>query len=138
VEALVNGFEELFVPDLLMPEQFFDRMRRKFAGFEGERKMLLEILVDAIECWQGVAVGGIVSDGYFEGVRQRLYREAEFWIFGNYGNPPHFSFTQACEWLGLDPDFIRRGLLEWKSRRRPATVSCQKRAEQTRPRRKPR
>jgi hypothetical protein len=74
--------------------------------------MLQEILIDAIECWQSVSPIGVMDEEYVASLRERLYREANFWIFGDYSNPPFFSFTQVCECLGLNPDFIRRLLLE--------------------------
>jgi hypothetical protein len=80
---------------------------------EAERRMLLEVLADAIECWQFASTSG-VTDGTYITMRERLYREADFWIFGEYDNSPFFSFTQVCHCLELDPDFIRRRLLEWR------------------------
>jgi hypothetical protein len=85
---------------------------------EPERKLLGAILQDAIECWQALAPHPIAI--YLEnartpmGKRQRNYREAHFWFFGDYDNAPYFSFTTVCDGLGLDPEFIRRCLLEWK------------------------
>jgi hypothetical protein len=81
---------------------------------EPERRMLREMLLDAIECWQSVSASSLMSEDFVSGSRDRLYREAHFWIFEEYDNSPFFSFTQVCECLELDPDFIRRGLLEWR------------------------
>jgi hypothetical protein len=81
--------------------------------FEAERRLLQEVLADAIECWQARAAWTVI-DGHYAGGRQRLCRQAEFWIFGEYDNTPFFSFTKICDCLGLDADFIRRRLLEWK------------------------
>lgn len=116
-EALTSELGKLFVPELLTPEQFFDTLRNEFHDCEGERRMLLEMLMDAIECWQRTAAIGIRGGGYFISMREKLHREAEYWIFGNYINAPYFSFAGTCESLGLDPDFLRRGLLAWRRRR---------------------
>lgn len=85
---------------------------------EGHRLMLWGILTDAVHCWQRITTCGFRmsanANGYIT-TSERLYREADFWIFGEYDNGPFFSFTQVCHCLGLDPDFIRRRLLEWRS-----------------------
>jgi hypothetical protein len=107
--------DRLGASDQVTPEQFFDQLRRS-TNFEAERRMLLEILLDAIECWQSVSVNGISGENYVTSRRERLYREANVWIFGQYHNAPFFSFTQTCDCLGLNPDFIRRRLMEWRRR----------------------
>ncbi len=86
---------------------------------EAERQLLQEILMDAIECWQAALPFHSMGDEYATGLRERLHREANFWIFGEYRNAPFFSFTQVCECLGLDPEFVRRRLLEWKRKHSP-------------------
>jgi hypothetical protein len=93
-----------------------------------ERKLLEAILTDAIECWQLLALHPIASR--FENVRspigkrQRNYRDAHFWFFGDYDNAPYFSFTKICDCLGLDPDFIRRRLLEWRRKELQRLEAC--------------
>ena len=81
-------------------------------ALDAERQMLLEMLADAIRCWQGTVTIGLKNGEYYFTSRQRLAAEAGFWIFGAYDNRPWFSFAQVCHWLELDPDFIRRKLLE--------------------------
>jgi hypothetical protein len=85
---------------------------------EPERKLLEAILQDAIECWQRCA---LIADKWAVspsftcfGQRQREYIDADPWLFGEYDNYPLFSFTKICDCLGIDPEFIRRRLLEWK------------------------
>jgi hypothetical protein len=97
----------------LNDSQNFDRSNL-CADSEPERRLLREMLLDAIECWQSVSAGGLMSEDCVTGSRDRLYREAHIWIFGEYDNSPFFSFAQVCECLGLDPDFIRRGLSDWR------------------------
>ena len=87
---------------------------------EPERKLLEAILQDAIECWQRcalVAHNWRLSIHNPMGRRQRDYREADFWLFGDYDNEPYFSFAKICDCLGLVPDDIRRRLLEWKQKK---------------------
>ena len=49
------GVEEkmgsLFQPDTLVPAQFFDNVRRK-ANSEPEKKLMLMILEEAVDCFQ--------------------------------------------------------------------------------------
>jgi hypothetical protein len=93
---------------------------------EPERKLLEAILQDAIECWQACAVVARVwrVSGYSSmGKRQREYFEADQWFFGEYDNAPLFSFQKICDCLGLDADFIRRRLLEWRERQNPVPAS---------------
>ena len=87
---------------------------------EPERKLLGAILQDAIECWQACAVVAPVwrVSGYSQlGKRQKNYYEADFWFFEEYDNAPYFSFQKICDHLGLEPDFIRRRLLDWRGTR---------------------
>jgi hypothetical protein len=43
---------------------------------------------------------------------QRLAREAEAWVFSDSLDWP-FSFLNICAALGIDPDYLRRGLRRW-------------------------
>src|SRR6516225_267558 len=90
-------------------------MTREYEDFEAEINLLEEILLDAINCWQEGAGIGALDRSYLTS-RERLYREAEFWIFGEYENSPFLSFDVVCINLGLDADFIRRRLQEWRRR----------------------
>jgi len=121
-DNLTSEFENVFAPDLLTPEQFFDRFY-KCANLEAERRMLQEMLLDAIECWQSISGVGVTGGNSVINLRERLYQEADFWIFGEYDNSPFFSFTQTCDSLGLNPDFVRRRLLEGRRESRRAAKS---------------
>jgi hypothetical protein len=105
-------FDDVVASDLVS-SGLFDTLH-KFANLEGEKRMMQEVLIDAIECWQSVAAIGLIDENCVTSTRERLYREAHFWIFGDYNNTPFFSFTQICDGLGLNPDFIRRRLVEWR------------------------
>jgi hypothetical protein len=106
------------IEDVLAPSESGSKLISppvELTSFDGERRMMQEVLKDAIECWKVSLQIRLTSDNYVTGLRERLYREAHFWIFGNYDNSPFFSFTQICECLKLDPDFVRRCLLDWRS-----------------------
>jgi hypothetical protein len=43
----------------------------------------------------------------------KRFAEAEAWILET-DSEWIFSFINCCEVLGIDPDYLRRGLLPWK------------------------
>ena len=51
-----DGLVGIFEPSILVPAQFFAGLRHK-APAEGERRLMLAILEDAIECFQKTPVG---------------------------------------------------------------------------------
>ena len=49
-ETLDERLPALFEPDTLLPIQYFEAMRRKHL-LEGEKRLILSVLEDAIECF---------------------------------------------------------------------------------------
>jgi hypothetical protein len=99
----------LFQPDTLVPAQFFDRVR-KCRQFDGERRLILAVLEDAVDVYRKYA-------GAREPRGQQLFREAEAWIEDRDASWL-FSFQNICDVLDLDADYLRRGLHAWKERGR--------------------
>jgi hypothetical protein len=97
----------LFQPDTLLPEQYLDTYRRKLY-LEPEKKLMLALLEDGIACFQKYLFAR-------DGKGKALFREAEHWVTEN-GSDAVFSFECVCDSLGLDPDYLRRGLSAWKAR----------------------
>ena len=95
----------LFQPDTLLPEQYLDTFRRKL-HLEPEKKLMLAILEDAIACYQKY-VFARDSKG------KSLFRESEEWVQQK-GSEGIFAFDSVCESLGFNPDYLRRGMTEWK------------------------
>lgn len=83
--------------------RYLDTFRRS-EYLEPERALLLAILEDGIHCYRK-----------FAGARNRAgrqqFREAEQWLMGG-GEDWVFGFENVCELLGLDPEYVRRGLRE--------------------------
>lgn len=103
----------LFQPDILLPAQYFETFRRK-AHLEPEKRLMLAILEDAIDCFQD----NVLAQG---GRKKKLFREAEEWILAE-NNDWLFSFENICEILGFNPRYVRQGLIrrqEAKLVRRP-------------------
>jgi len=93
--------------DTAAENQYFDTFRRS-EYLEPERALLLALLEDAIHCYRK-----------FAAVQNRAgrqqFREAEEWIMGG-GDGWVFAFDNVCEYLGLDPEYVRRGLRESQER----------------------
>jgi hypothetical protein len=98
----------LFEPDTLLPIQYFEAMRRKHL-LEGEKRLVLSVLEDAVECFMK-CIDSSTNKG------QRLFRDAEEWITLE-DKKWVFSFDNVCEMLDVNPEYLRRGLREWKVRK---------------------
>lgn len=97
----------LFQPDTLLPEQYLETFRRKL-HLEPEKKLMLAILEDAIACYQKYIFAR-------DGKGKALFREAEEWVQEK-GSEAVFSFDSVCETLRFNPDYLRRGMAEWKNK----------------------
>ena len=93
----------MFANDAGARYQYFDTFRRS-EYLEPEKALLLAILEDAIHLYRKFA-----SARNRAGRQQ--FREAEEWLMGG-GDGWVFAFEHVCELLGLDPEYVRRGLRE--------------------------
>ena len=91
----------MFANDASARFQYFDTFRRS-EYLEPEKALLLAILEDAIHCYRKFA------SAHNRAGRQQ-FREAEEWLMGG-GDGWVFAFEHVCELLGLDPEYVRRGL----------------------------
>jgi hypothetical protein len=103
--SIQDNIASLFQPDTTLAEQYFDNLRRKTA-LEPEKRLMLAILEDAIDSFQ---------DNLLAQTRKAKMRfdEAQEWILER-DRDWVFSFESICEELGLDPRYLRQGLLRWK------------------------
>ncbi len=104
----------LFTPHLVLPVQYFEGASRR-GSMEGERRLLLAILEDAVQIY---CKGAVASAGR----NRRLFREAERWVESR-DRRWVFSFERVCEALHLDPDYIRRGLQAWRRGQSPRRLT---------------
>ena len=104
-ETLEENLPSLFEPDTLLPIQYFETIRRKHL-LEGEKRLVLSVLKDAIDCFMK-CIDSSTRRG------QRLFRDAEQWIIIK-DKKSAFSFDNVCEMLEFDPEYMRRGLRNWK------------------------
>lgn len=90
-------------PDIFLPAQFYGTgvLSRKL---EGEKRLMIAIFKDAIECLEKYR-GSRSSSG------QILYQNALEWVQET-RTDWLFSFTNICDLLGFDPEYIRKLLLK--------------------------
>jgi hypothetical protein len=107
-ERTPESLADLFTPDIILPEQFFEGARRDSQA-SGEKALMLAVLEDGIRCFQE----------HLRNPRSNprlLSQQAETWIRAvDYEWP--FSFVNVCETLGIDPAALRNALLTWKAQR---------------------
>jgi len=97
----------LQVPETILPSQFFERLRAHGARHP-EQRLMLAVLADAVTVFQRYAGGSTTR-------ARRRFAEAAEWFLSTEDESP-FSFTNVCDALALDPDYIRRGLNLWRHR----------------------
>lgn len=103
----MNELGRLFSADPVATQLFF-RQALNRGPIPPEKELMLAVLADAVECFCKHSTAR-------NGVETRLFREAQEWIFAEDDEQP-FSFINVCEALSLNPNYIRRGMLEWKWR----------------------
>ena len=107
-ETLDERLPGLFEPDTLLPIQYFEAMRKTHL-LEGEKRLILSVLEDAIECFMK-CIDASTSKG------QRLFRDADEWI-AHEDKRWVFSFDNVCDMLDINPEYMRMGLAKWKEKR---------------------
>lgn len=95
----------LFQPDILLPAQYFATTKRK-DHLDPEKKLMLAVLEDAVWCFQHCLM---TQDKR----KKSLFRDAEEWIMEEHADWL-FSFQNVCELLGLNPQYVREGLMRWE------------------------
>lgn len=105
------GVEEqlrsLIIPDILTPEQFYEG-DRSATCIRPVKRLMFAVLADALQCFQTNADART-------GKGRALFAEVEVWLWDSKAEGP-FAFEIICETLGIDPNFLRSGLHEWRLR----------------------
>jgi hypothetical protein len=101
-------FEDVAQPEAVLPHQFFSESWESVA-VEGESKLMIAVLEDALHCYQKYAFAADARG-------QRLFREAEEWLMKP-DTGAAFTFEYICETRGLDPDSVRLSLRRWCERK---------------------
>ena len=94
-------------PDVFLPSQFYGSagLTRQL---EGEKRLMIAVLKDAVEC----------LDKYRESrnsAGQCQYQSAIEWVEDT-DTDWLFSFTNICDLLGFDPEYLREVLLKRENR----------------------
>jgi hypothetical protein len=87
-------------PESILPCQFFTPT--KVSNYPREAKLWCRVLIQAASDW--------VKYRHSERPRQQEKAiEAERWLKGTHDSP--MSYVDICERLGIDPDYLRSGIL---------------------------
>jgi len=101
-----SQMEKALDAGILMPAQYADLVRRNHT-LEGELKLLMAVLEDAIRCY----LRNVDSK---DGERRREFIEVRGWFESTVAGPAGiFSFENLCEALGIEPHRLlaRLGIL---------------------------
>ena len=112
IDLEARGFPQigsLLQPDTLMPIQYLETLKRK-THLEGEKRLILAILEDSIARYQKYHLA-------HDKKGEQLFREIEEWIMDE-KDERIFSFVSICELLEINPDYLRRGLRDWRERQK--------------------
>ncbi|MBC8292955.1 MAG: hypothetical protein H8E45_07295 [Proteobacteria bacterium] len=100
---------DLFEPDVLLPGQYFAALKRK--SFRcGEHRLVVAILQDGVECFQKHIHAR-------DAKRRQLFVDAEAWV-SDVDNWDTFSFNNVASMLGINPVYVREGMLAWRDAER--------------------
>jgi len=98
--------DSLLQPDTFLPAQYLETIRRE-NHLDPEKMLMLAVLEDGVICFQKYISTRDEKE-------KRLLSEAEEWLLMEQnGEDWLFSFDNVCETLGLNPGYIREGLLRW-------------------------
>jgi hypothetical protein len=91
--------------DIIVPSQFFDRIRAERSS-QPEKRLMLAVMEDAITTFQKSVHGATRR-------QRRLLKETEEWIGSGDTSWP-FSFENICSALDIEAGYLRSGLRRWK------------------------
>jgi hypothetical protein len=94
--------------DVLCLYRYFDSWRGAAGYLQPEKRLMFAVLLDAVECFRKYpfARGNKITSHI---------DDTEDWIFQDDHEWP-FSFINICEAVGVDPQYLRKGLSHWKQR----------------------
>jgi hypothetical protein len=96
-------------PEMVLPSQYFSSAMID-ASIQPEKRLMLAVLEDAVGAFQKYANSR-------ERNGQRLFDEVEEWFDSDDQEWP-YSFVNVSQALGLDVEYMRRGLRRWRERQR--------------------
>ncbi len=94
-------------PDIFLPSQFYGSSGLS-RQLEGEKRLMIAVLKDAVECLEKYR-------GSRNSIGQCQYLSAIEWVEDT-DTDWLFSFTNICDLLGFDPEYLREVLLKRENR----------------------
>jgi len=94
-------------PDIFLPSQFYGSTGLS-RQLEGEKRLMIAVLKDAVECLEKYR-------GSRNSIGQCQYLSAIEWVEDT-DTDWLFSFTNICDLLGFDPEYLREVLLKREHR----------------------
>lgn len=95
--------------DALAPYEFYATFKRSYY-VDPEKRLMAALLEDAVTCLT-------FNQPRYSRRQQKDFAEAHAWVNDTADSEWIFSFVNVCEALGMDPNYLRRGLNEWASQR---------------------
>lgn len=95
-------------PDTMTPHQYFERLFTE-STLVPEKRLMLAVLEDAIASFQRNFINTRNKHGQLEDC------DVEAWLESDDMSWP-FSFASICQALDMEPEYLRRGLLNWRER----------------------
>jgi hypothetical protein len=95
-------------PDTMTPLQFYDRIFAE-ASLVPEKRLMLAVLEDAIATFQRAFIQPRAT------LEETEDFDVEAWLQSDDMSWP-FSFASICQALDMEPDYLRTGLADWRSR----------------------
>ena len=103
--ATEGQFASALDADIIVPSQYFDRVRSEESA-QPEKRLMLAVMENAIATFQNSISGATRR-------QRRLLKETEEWMYSGDISWP-FSFENICALLGIEADYLRNGLAKWK------------------------
>jgi hypothetical protein len=97
----------LYQPDTLLLQRYVDERCGK-TGLEPEKRLMLAILEDALQCFQDNCAAR-------QGKKKQLFDNVQRW-FGEVGSDWVFGFENICTVLGFSPAYVRAGLMRLREK----------------------
>ncbi len=100
----------MVAPDTMTPLQFYDRIFAEASLFP-EKRLMLAVLEDAIASFQRAFVQPCIELP----VETVEDYDVESWLESDDMTWP-FSFASICQALDMEPEYLRSGLRDWRTR----------------------
>jgi hypothetical protein len=93
--------------DAAVAAEYYDTYRRR-EPLEPEKELMLALLQDAVHCYRKYSAA-------CDRAGRERFREAQSWIMDT-STEGIFAFENVCDVLGIDPDYVRKGLRQWSEK----------------------